>query len=297
MCEPRQSAEELLAPLLACRDGLLAPNMALMQLLCSAPEESIAVAALEKVQRSTSDIGGSHRLREVKRLWTDSPQAFAILKNISLLASAAGETEADWREVFDKAATVSPEASVALYSLGNPELLAEITRELVCCLSHWQLLGPDMCALDLGCGTGRMSAAIADRVRMVVAADTSWRMVSLARQRLSDSRNALVLRSDGRDLSMFTDCSFELVLAVDSFPYLVDAQLADRHVAEAWRVLRPGGHLLIMNHSYRGDLMLDRADIARLACDCGFSVKRNGTADLTLWDGRAFLLQKADGEA
>ena len=49
--------------------------------------------------------------------------------------------------------------------------------------------------------------------------------------------------------------AFDLVLAIDSFPYIVQtgAAMAVRHVADAARVLRPGGALCILNLSYRND--------------------------------------------
>ncbi|HEX3653232.1 MAG TPA: PIG-L family deacetylase [Rhizomicrobium sp.] len=58
------------------------------------------------------------------------------------------------------------------------------------------------------------------------------------------------------------------------------------------RVLKPAGRLLIMNYSYRGDLALDREEIAQFAIDYGFAIERNGTANLSLWDGHAFLLRR-----
>ena len=45
---------------------------------------------------------------------------------------------------------------------------------------------------------------------------------------------------------------------MDSFPYLMQAGVAERHVAEAARMLRPGGALAILNLSYR-----ILADVAR----------------------------------
>jgi hypothetical protein len=83
------------------------------------------------------------------------------------------------------------------------------------------------------------------------------------------------------------------VLAVDSFPYIVQCglDLAARHVAEARRVLRDGGNLVIFNFSYRG-IKADREDMARMAASYGFDLLRNGAQSFTLWDGIAFCLQR-----
>jgi SAM-dependent methyltransferase len=109
---------------------------------------------------------------------------------------------------------------------------------------------------------------------------------------LREQENVLVIRSGGNDLSFLCDRGFDVVLAIDSFPYLVDCGFAERHMAEFMRLLKPAGRLLIMNYSYRGDLTLDRWEVAQSATRYGFAIERNGTADLSLWDGRAFLLRR-----
>jgi hypothetical protein len=88
------------------------------------------------------------------------------------------------------------------------------------------------------------------------------------------------------------DAHVNVVLAMDSFPYLVDGGLAERHMADIARVLKRAGRLLIMNYSYRGDLALDQKEVAQFATHYGFAIERNGTSGLSLWDGRAFLLRR-----
>jgi ubiquinone/menaquinone biosynthesis C-methylase UbiE len=117
-------------------------------------------------------------------------------------------------------------------------------------------------------------------------------MAQLTRAVTHGMSNVSVLRSDGTGLNCLRNCTFDSVLAVDSFPYLIDTHLAHAHLHEVARVLRPRGHVLIMNYSYREDLAGDCAEVALLAQSNGFDVLRNGTADLSLWDGRAFLLRK-----
>jgi SAM-dependent methyltransferase len=101
-----------------------------------------------------------------------------------------------------------------------------------------------------------------------------------------------LIRSSGQGLECLAEQSADLIFAVDTFPYLVLSGLARHHLAEAARVLRPGGALLILNYSYRADDGLDRAEIAACAPTCRFQVARNGTRDFTTWDGLTFLLRK-----
>jgi SAM-dependent methyltransferase len=159
-------------------------------------------------------------------------------------------------------------------------------------MAEWGLLGPDRVVLDLGCGIGRFAAAIAGSVRRVVGLDISARMVEEARRRCAGLANVEIRRTSGRDLAGIADGAIDTILAADSFPYLVLAgpALVRRHVEEAARVLRPGGHLLILNHSYRGDAEADRRELGQLAAAAGFRLRRAGTCPFALWDGLAFHL-------
>jgi ubiquinone/menaquinone biosynthesis C-methylase UbiE len=196
---------------------------------------------------------------------------------------------------FDRAAQVSPEGSVALYALGNPDLLKAATTEVVEQMRAWGLLGRSQSVLDLGCGIGRFEEAMAGEVSSIVGIDISGEMIETARRRCAALGNVAFLQSSGRDLSAFAADSFDLVLAVDSFPYLVQSgmSLVQTHVAETARVLKPSGDLLILNFSYRRNPGQDRADIRRLAEGHGFKVLRDGISAFTLWDGLVFHLRVA----
>jgi SAM-dependent methyltransferase len=117
-------------------------------------------------------------------------------------------------------------------------------------------------------------------------------MIEEARRRCADLRNVHFEPCNGRDLGRYSARRFDLILAVDSFPYLFAAcpGIVDRHLQDGARILRPGGSAVILNFSYRGDDEADRSDIERLAGTCGFIVERAGTRDFRLWDGVTFLL-------
>jgi ubiquinone/menaquinone biosynthesis C-methylase UbiE len=121
-------------------------------------------------------------------------------------------------------------------------------------------------------------------------------MLAAARRRCAGLTNVLLFRSSGRDLSLFKERTFDLVYAVDSFPYLCQSgmPLVETHVREARRVLRPRGDFVILNFSYRGDAAADRRDVTRLAAECGFDVIIDGSAPFVLWDGLAFHLRRSD---
>lgn len=239
---------------------------------------------------------GQEPLQRLARLAAAHSQSLAGA--VGLVAAGLTEARGDdrlaaTREQYDRAVTAAPEAAVALYSLGDPVILKRATSELAVLLAEWGVLGEGCEALDIGCGIGRMERAISGRLQHIIGIDLSPAMIAEARRRSAAIANAAFSVCDGRGLSLFANHRFDLILAVDSFPCMVavGSEIAARHIADAAGLLRPGGSLAIFNYSYRGDLDADRAEVAALAAATGLELLRNGTRDLTLWDGTSFLLR------
>lgn len=298
----REVPAALRRPLLACASGDLPANIAAMRLLMESREpheaERVVAGLLDRLEGHALE---ARRLQAALACLRRSPEAWrtvkAVLEDVRHDEASGDSDEAirRWAAAFDRAARHAPEGSVALYALGDPGLLRAATDEVAERLRSWGLLGPERTVLDLGCGIGRFGEALAGEVRAFVGIDISGEMIAAARRRCAGLGNVSFRQSSGRDLALFEDDGFDLVLAVDSFPYLVQSgmDLAERHVAEAARVLRPGGDLLILNFSYRGDPAQDRADLRRLAGASGLEVAREGARAFSLWDGLAYHLVKA----
>ncbi len=112
-------------------------------------------------------------------------------------------------------------------------------------------------AVDLGCGTGVLAAALAlARPRIsVIATDQSAAAVASARATMEANGVAdrvTVMRDDG--LASQADASAELILLNPPFHIgsAVHAEIALRLFAEAARVLAPGGELLTVFNSHLG---------------------------------------------
>ena len=244
--------------------------------------------------------GAAPEQKEIARLlrlaetnWHHLGQVTALAKDgLVNIPSDDGDAVAAIREQFDRAVAVAPEASVALYSLGSADILERATSEIVNRLTEWGLLRSDATVLDIGCGIGRIERALAPLVGSITAIDVSSGMIEEAQRRCRDLANVAFEQCGGRDLAGFRDRSFDLVLAVDSFPYLfaADPEIVALHLRDAARVLRPGGAVAILNFSYRGDEEADRRDIERLAGVNGFTIRRAGSRDFILWDGLTFVL-------
>lgn len=242
------------------------------------------------------------RLREAARLLHDHREGCERVAEMlrehpdpERMSGPPEEVVATFRRFFDRSVLRNEEASIAAYSLGAPEILRQVTAEIVALFDQWGLLGPDRKVLEIGCGIGRMQAALAPRVGEIHGIDISPKMIEAARRRCQDLPNVRFSVCSGRDLEEFSDESFDLVLAVDSFPYIHQAgpTAVEMHFREAARVLGSGGEFLILHFSYRDDTAADRAEVRKLCRTAGFSLVMNGAQPFELWDGVVFRMRKA----
>lgn len=98
----------------------------------------------------------------------------------------------------------------------------------------------------LGCGGGQDCIVLAKQGADAVGIDLSDKQIEYGR-RLADREGVLVtlLQGDASDLGRFGDERFDLALSVHAMNYV---EHADRAFAEAFRVLRPGGALVLSVH-------------------------------------------------
>ena len=295
-----RAAADILARYL---DGKLSAPVALMQLLIETEDADVVRRTLADFSGSVSE-GTDHQLRarELEELMTRNidgcERIAAMLRSDMDSAKPARSVEegiAFCERLFDWSVQQSEEASVALYSLGSPELLEEATAEIVSQLHAWGVITSESDVLDIGCGIGRLLVALAPQVRHIVGIDVSAEMVKAAQRRCAGYDNVTVTKGDGYGLGALAADDFDLIIAVDSFPYLRQSGLAlvQRFVAESTRALRPGGQLVILNYSYSEDDDADSREVQALAAENGLEVVEIGGRPFELWDGVAFRLRKA----
>ena len=287
----------LAGPVADCVAGRISPEVAVARLLLGGADTA-AILALP---------GEEPAVAAIRKLAAARPAALDALAAEVAATSAAHDASgptpaagvARIAAFFDRAVAHSPEASVALYSLGDPAILAAATAEIVDWLEAEGLLRAGSDVLDLGCGIGRVSAALAPRCRSVLGLDVSAGMVEEARRRLAAVGNVEIRQTGGEDLDALAPASLDLALAIDSFPYVVQtgAATALAHVRGAARALRPGGALCILNFSYRGDDAADAADASAWAEACGLRLASAMERPFRLWDGSATVLARGRSPA
>jgi SAM-dependent methyltransferase len=105
------------------------------------------------------------------------------------------------------------------------------------------LLDRDWAVGDLGCGTGQVADALAPFVRRVIAVESSREMLRAARSRLGEHPN-VELRSGELEALPIDDGALDAATMSLVLHHLVDPHVA---LAEAARVLKPGGRILIVD--------------------------------------------------
>lgn len=106
---------------------------------------------------------------------------------------------------------------------------------------------PPAALLDVGCGTGALSARLSDSGYEVVGLDLSRGMLDVMRERAPGVEAVLASATD----IPFADEAFDLSLSVATLHHIADPDDVRGALAEMARVVRPGGHVLVWDHNPR----------------------------------------------
>lgn len=171
-----------------------------------------------------------------------------------------------------------------------PEQIARMTDRY-----QWASgIGAGHDVLEVACGTGQGLGLLAASARSVTAGDLSPAMVDKARAHYGDRVDLQVL--DATDLP-FEAGSFDVIIIFEAIYYLPDLSL---FLAEARRVLRPGGELLIatanpdlsdFNPSPYSQRYYGSRELAEVVAAAGFSASLFGNTPVDELSARQRLLR------
>ncbi|KAB8333794.1 methyltransferase domain-containing protein [Scytonema tolypothrichoides VB-61278] len=135
------------------------------------------------------------------------------------------------------------DAAVNLVSWGKEQDIRAATIEL----ANLQL-GDKV--IEVGCGTGSLAIAVKKQVGLtgqVVGIDASPEMIDVAQRKASQTGIDVTFQLGLIEDIPFGDQTFDVVLSSMMFHHLPGDELKRRGFAEMFRVLKPGGRLLIVD--------------------------------------------------
>ncbi|MBN2432959.1 MAG: metalloregulator ArsR/SmtB family transcription factor [Acidobacteria bacterium] len=110
-------------------------------------------------------------------------------------------------------------------------------------------------ALDLGCGTGELMAALRSRADRIIGVDSSTRMLQEARRRFGEADGAVDLRLGELEHLPVGNTEVDLAVIAMTMHHLESPAAA---IAEVARVLRPGGEFVVVDFAKHEDESLRR---------------------------------------
>jgi SAM-dependent methyltransferase len=153
----------------------------------------------------------------------------------------------------------------------------------------------DMRVLEIGCGAGRVTRALAKLFGEVHGVDVSGEMVALAREALRDCPNAFVYQNNGMDLSVLPPgLIFDFAFSSIVFQHIPSREIIENYVREVNRVLRPGA---LFKFQVQGDTRVrstpddtwigvpfSEQEAVEMALRCGFEPRyRHGAGRQYFW--------------
>lgn len=153
-----------------------------------------------------------------------------------------------------------------------------------------------MRVLEIGCGAGRVTRALARLFGEVHAVDVSGEMITRARQALAAESNAFVYQNNGMDLSVIPPRQegYDFAFSSIVFQHIPSREVIENYVREVARLLRPGAlfkfqvqgdatMLTLPDDTWLGVAFSDQQAV-EMAERCGFEPRyRHGAGEQYFW--------------
>ena len=105
-----------------------------------------------------------------------------------------------------------------------------------------------MRVLEIGCGAGRVTRALAGVFGEVHAVDVSGEMIAQARSALAGLPNVFLYQNNGMDLAVVPNAPFDFAFSVIVFQHIPSFAVIESYFREAARLLRPGALFKLQVH-------------------------------------------------
>ncbi len=151
-----------------------------------------------------------------------------------------------------------------------------------------------MRVLEIGCGAGRVTRALANLFGEVYAVDISVEMIAQAQKGLRNHPNAHVFCNNGTDLEVLPEIGYDFAFSTIVFQHIPSKEVIETYVKEVSRHLRPGALFKFQVQGYTGcDANLDDTwvgasysdeEAKEMADRCGFEPRYlHGAGEQYFW--------------
>lgn len=251
----------------------------------------------------------AHVVRERTLGWTKSLIAVKVCDNEGRPRSSATPLEMDqailkkMQQDWDARARENARYYVAtgktdwtdeeFFASGEKTVAEEIETDMI---NICQGRDPkQMRVLEIGCGAGRITRALANRFGEVHGVDVSGEMIGHAREALRSHPNAHVYQNNGTDLTVIPDeRPFDFAFSTIVFQHIPSREVIENYVREVNRLLRPGA---LFKFQVQGDPTLrtnpddtwlgvpfSEPQAIEMAHRCGFDPRyRHGAGEQYFW--------------
>jgi cyclopropane fatty-acyl-phospholipid synthase-like methyltransferase len=151
-----------------------------------------------------------------------------------------------------------------------------------------------MRVLEIGCGAGRLTRALARLFGEVHAVDVSGEMVTRARAALAEFSHAHIYQNNGCDLSVVPPLEFDFAYSAIVFQHIPSREIIESYVREVHRLLRPGA---LFKFQVQGNVKVETspdqtwigvpfsdAQATAMGYRCGFEPRyRHGSGQQYFW--------------
>ena len=151
-----------------------------------------------------------------------------------------------------------------------------------------------MRVVEIGCGAGRVTRALAEVFGEVVGVDISAEMIEQARAALAGAPNTRAFNNNGRDLAVLGDLTFDFAFSSIVFQHIPSREIIENYVREVHRRLRPGA---LFKFQVQGDPTIETnpgdtwigvpftdEQAVEMAERCGFEPRyRHGAGEQYFW--------------
>jgi len=176
---------------------------------------------------------------------------------------------------------------------GEQTVMEEVLTDMTnICQGLWP---KRMRVLEIGCGAGRVTRALADLFGEVHGIDVSGEMIRQARQALGGRSNVFLYPNNGKDLSVLPPgVRFDFAFSSIVFQHISRREIIESYVREVHRLLRPGALFKFQVHgspdatsspddTWMGIPFTDEQAV-QMAESCGFEPRyRHGAGSQYFW--------------